>query len=138
VYATIGTIVALAGAALIELDTSHSSSSSRNGNPSPTVAGDLAALLGAVAMAFYLMVGGGMRQWMPLWLYVQPVNLVAAISASILALGAERTDIGGHGTHGSFGWFFHGNLALLALLAGGISGVMGHTLASFSLKTVSW
>lgn len=56
-----------------------------SGDQTVTVQGDLAAVLGAIAMAIYLSVGRWLRnaKKLTLWMYVFPVTLAAALVNSI-------------------------------------------------------
>jgi len=136
-----GTVLALGGAALMvvpeELGWGVSSSAATVG-PDPSLAGDSAAFLGAVAMAAYLWVGASLRRWTPLWLYAFPVTVTAAMTASLASLVIEGgVNPGGVGANGWFGWVHDSEFALLAFLSGFISGILGHSLAILSLKYVS-
>ncbi len=136
-----GTGIALAGAVLMvlpeELGWGGSTAPVAIG-PQPSLAGDAAALLGAVAMAAYLWVGASLRRWTPLWLYAFPVTLIAALSASLAswALEDEVSPLAS-GASGWFGWANQPHFALLAFLSGFISGILGHSLAILSLKYLS-
>ena len=136
-----GTAVALLGAALMVLPEElgwGTQPDSGDAGPEPSLAGDAAAFLGAVAMAAYLWVGASARKWAPLWLYAFPVTAFAALTASLASLAIESgVSPLGEGARGWFGWAQSGEFALLAFLSGFISGILGHSLAILSLKYLS-
>jgi len=105
--------------------------------PQTSVEGDLAALLGAAMMVFYLLVGDELRTWMPLWLYVFPVNLFAAITTSLLALLFESNSMTKLSKFEYFGWLKDQQYFVVIMSAACISGILGHTLANFTQKYLS-
>ena len=54
-----------------------------------TLLGDIAAIIGAVAVVGYLVAGRKLRQWMPLFVYTVPVTGIAAILLGIMSLMIE-------------------------------------------------
>ena len=116
-----------------------SSSTPQDGaGPAPSLAGDAAALLGAVAMAVYIWAGAAKRKWMPLWLFAFPVTASAAVTASLASLALEPgVSPQATGPNGWFGWSAGGTLALFAFLSGAVSGILGHSLALLSLGYLS-
>ena len=82
---TMGSLVGVAGAALMMLDIKEEGSSEGGGDEAghePTFWGDFVAFLGAVFMAAYLLVGEKIRtkEGWSLWTYVQPVTAVSTLA----------------------------------------------------------
>lgn len=134
-----GTFIGFAAASALALEAGEASSASSSfAEPAVTLAGDAAALLGALAMGIYLGVGGSLRQWMPLWMYAFPVTLTAAVAAGVFSLALERdVTLTGTGPSALFGWLGSGQRALVNLAAALGSGICGHTLANFALQRVN-
>lgn len=103
----------------------------------PALRGDLVALLSALCMAAYLNIGRAQRAWMPLWMYACPVTTVAAVVAAAASLTLERgTSAGMAGDAALFGWLSSPRSAALALAAGLVPTILGHTLANLALGHV--
>ncbi|ETV77088.1 hypothetical protein H257_08986 [Aphanomyces astaci] len=103
-----------------------------------TVAGNLAALLGAFAIIPYLEVGASCRQFMPLFLYAFPVTFVAAVSLAVASLATEsNTTVSTVGLTALFGFLGDTHRAGYALGAAAVSGIAGHTLMNLAVKYVS-
>eukprot|EP00949_MAST-11_sp_MAST-11-sp1_P003133 g3133.t1 len=158
---TAGSITALIGAVLM-LGDAFSSDSAHHAPPSPpvaqnlstevqgssegtsahivkvpTVEGDLSAFAGAATMCAYLVVGKSVRKWCPIWLYMFPVVLMAAITCTLASLIFEEgSRLTGLSTTSAFG-FFAPQFILFAFYLGGVSGVMGHTLVNALLRYIS-
>ena len=130
-----GAAVGLFAAAL--LASADSGVPSPNGvfvQPSPL--GDALALLGAAFICVYLTVGATLRQWMPLWLYVAPVTLVAAIACALFSFAFEGTTIVGTGPTSLFGGFAPERFGIVfgsAITAG----ILGHTAANLAIEFIS-
>lgn len=115
----VATLIGFLGLGVTTLDaaTSSSSSSSSTGVP-VTFFGDLLAFLGAISFIAYLLMGRVLRRgrdWMPLFLYVFPLTLVASIEMGILSAILE---------HSTFldilvGWFAPPAVLLLVILLAG-------------------
>ncbi|RHY25236.1 hypothetical protein DYB32_008442 [Aphanomyces invadans] len=103
-----------------------------------TVAGNLAALLGAAAIIPYLEVGASCRQFIPLFIYAFPVTLIAAVTLAVASLAFEPTTrVTSVGPTALFGFFGHAERAGYALSAAAVSGIAGHTLMNLAVKYVS-
>ncbi|KAF0692752.1 Aste57867_16211 [Aphanomyces stellatus] len=103
-----------------------------------TLAGNAAALLGALAILVYLEGGAGCRKWMPLFVYALPVTAIAALELAIASLVFEaHTTIGGVGPTALFGFLGDGRRFGLAFGAAAVSGLLGHTCANLAVKYVS-
>ena len=101
-----------------------------------TLLGDMYALVGALFMVFYLLIGAKVRQSVSIWLYMTPVVTVSAISCLILSLLFEDVSIAPFPTSHSVGGFLTGDYIVVCLGLGGIAGVFGHTLMNFLLKSM--
>jgi len=102
----------------------------------PTLAGDLVAFLGALAMAIYLVIGRRIRAWCPVWMYVFPVvgmSVVTTVSATLLF---EAATVTGLTTTSVFG-FLSPKYIWYSIYLGGGAGVGGHTLINTLLKYIS-
>eukprot|EP00697_Spironema_sp_BW2_P012124 gnl/Spiro4/28192_TR13945_c1_g1_i1.p1 gnl/Spiro4/28192_TR13945_c1_g1~~gnl/Spiro4/28192_TR13945_c1_g1_i1.p1 ORF type:complete len:448 (+),score=70.89 gnl/Spiro4/28192_TR13945_c1_g1_i1:196-1344(+) len=102
-----------------------------------SVAGDMAAFVGAVAMWVYLEVGGNLRQWMPLFLYAFPVTAAAGVFASCFSLLLEDATVLGVGNSSVFGYLGSLDRFGLSLCAALVSGIAGHTLANLALVHIN-
>ena len=81
--------------------------------------------------------GRHLRQWVPLFLYVVPVNLAAALMTSLASLLLEEgVTWGGMGPRTLFGWFSDARWFLYTMGLGLISGTMGHAMANLALKYI--
>lgn len=78
-------LIGLGGAVLILFDIGTPSSDLSSSVRQPTLEGDLAAFLGAFAVSMYLLIGGNLRTWIPLWMYTFPVIFFAIVTSMILA-----------------------------------------------------
>jgi drug/metabolite transporter (DMT)-like permease len=95
-----------------------------------SLAGDAMATLGAAAMGIYLNVGAKVRQWMPIWMYVFPVTLIAALLtalASIIVSG-QRND--------NFLFLTSSLVFGISLGSAVTAGILGHTLANYAVPHV--
>jgi drug/metabolite transporter (DMT)-like permease len=110
----VGLIVAIAGAALIGIDDA--------GGGTHQLTGDLLALLGALAVAIYLLIGRRLRADLPLLAYIFPVYGTAAVvlMGSALIIG---TPLGGYVP---MTWLW---LVLVAL----IPQILGHSSFNWAL-----
>lgn len=114
----IGAVGAIAGALILSLGGSRS-------GVEPTVAGDLLAFAGAVAVAGYLVIGRWARRTMGVWRYSLAVYAVAAVALVGLA-AVSGVALGGYGTR---------NLVLFAALAFFCT-ILGHGLINWGLRFV--
>jgi drug/metabolite transporter (DMT)-like permease len=128
-----GALVGLVAAAMLASDSSNASA---NAPPAPLL-GDMLALLGAAFMGIYLSVGYALRQWMPLWLYVTPVTLVAAITAALASLAIEHSQVQGTQVNSVFGEFGSPAWFGLAMGAALTAGILGHTAANLAMEHIS-
>lgn len=69
-----------------------------------TLAGDFSAFLTAVFFCGYILIGGHLRQWLPIFLYATPVTGFAALLLSVSALVSGEVTLTGMGNTGIFGW----------------------------------
>ena len=108
------------------------------GESKVTLAGDLAAFGGSVAMAAYLVLGRRVRKWCPIWLYVFPVTFVAALTTVALAFLLSPSPVAGLCLDDNcvFGFFTPRNL-LVSMYLGGGAGVGGHALLNYLLAELS-
>ncbi|KAF0692751.1 Aste57867_16210 [Aphanomyces stellatus] len=132
----VGAVLAFAGVLVLVVITPPSDVSTHT--TPPTVAGNLAALLGAAAVIVYLEGGAACRKWMPLFVYALPVTATAAIGLAVASLATESsTTVTGLGPAALFGFFGDGRRFGLAFGAALVSGIAGHTLANLAVKYVS-
>jgi drug/metabolite transporter (DMT)-like permease len=85
--------------------------------------GDLLALLGAIFVAGYMLIGRSLRRTLPLLTYVFPVYLAAAVTLGLVCL-VTGTPLGP----------FRPEIWLLLLLLAVVPQVIGHSLLNWSLK----
>lgn len=88
--------------------------------------GDLLALVGAVAMAAYLLAGRGYRKRLPLLAYVVPVYAASAVGLGLASWGAGHAFLG-------YGLREYGIFLALAV----VPMILGHTLLNYALGYVS-
>eukprot|EP00542_Grammatophora_oceanica_P011187 CAMPEP_0194028246 /NCGR_PEP_ID=MMETSP0009_2-20130614/2267_1 /TAXON_ID=210454 /ORGANISM="Grammatophora oceanica, Strain CCMP 410" /LENGTH=356 /DNA_ID=CAMNT_0038667579 /DNA_START=70 /DNA_END=1140 /DNA_ORIENTATION=- len=98
----------------------------------PTLHGNLAALLGAFAFCGYLVIGRQLRAWMPLWIYAFGVVGGAYVTSLLIAFamseGLSLSDVFG---------YVHRPYVLMALYLGAGPGVGGHTLLNALVKYIT-
>ena len=83
---TIGVLIGIGGAITILLDIeSVSATSTTTTIRQPSIEGDMAAFIGALAVSMYLLIGQNLRTWIPLWMYTFPVILAAIVTSVFLA-----------------------------------------------------
>jgi drug/metabolite transporter (DMT)-like permease len=87
--------------------------------------GDLLALGGAVAIAGYFLVGGGLRGRLSLIAYVFPVYTCAAVILSIAAIASGASFAG-------YGWETYGACFVMAL----VCQILGHSLFNWALRYI--
>ena len=99
-----------------------------------TLLGDLAAIIGAVAVVGYLIAGRTLRQWMPLFLYTVPVTGVAAILLGIMSMIIEGSTFSMSQEDISiFGWMSSSWIFYVLFLAA-FPGIVGHAGISAVLR----
>ncbi len=99
-----------------------------------TLLGDLAAIIGAVAVVGYLIAGRKLRQWMPLFLYTVPVTGVAAILLGIMSMIIEGSTFSMSQEDISiFGWMSSSWIFYVLFLAA-FPGIVGHAGISAVLR----
>ena len=99
-----------------------------------TLLGDIAAIIGAVAVVGYLVAGRKLRQWMPLFVYTVPVTGVAAILLGIMSLMIEGSTFSMSQEDISiFGWISSSWIFYVLFLAA-FPGIVGHAGISAVLR----
>ena len=147
-FESIGAALGVVGAAVMLLDTKthdaliitneQQQQQEHQHGHAPSVYGDMAAFIGAVAICIYLLIGKAVRSWLPIWLYVFPVIGFASITCLIFALldsGDPSTWMGM--TNASVFGLFSKKYFLYALYLGIGPGIFGHTMINTLLKYVS-
>jgi drug/metabolite transporter (DMT)-like permease len=130
----IGTLFGFVGTAALIVSAETDSGS----EASVSLAGDVAALIGAVSFWLYILIGGRMRAWMPLWMYALPVTGSSAVVAGLASLLLE-TGVTAYGVDSLslFGWLGDGPRFGLVLGAAAGSGILGHTGMNYSVAHLS-
>ena len=122
----IGAIVGFSGASITLIGVSS--------EVDATLMGDIAAIFGAFAIIGYLLAGRKLRQWMPLFVYIFPVTLIAAIELALLSLISEGSNFSMENMDSSiFGWLSLAWLPYVLYLAL-FPGLVGHAGMSWVLK----
>ena len=98
------------------------------------MAGDFAGLLTAVFFCGYIIIGGHLRKWLPIFLYATPVTGFAALLLSIAALTSGEVTFLGFGKHGLFGWAVDKAYLPKILYLAVVPGIIGHTGFNAVLK----
>ncbi len=99
-----------------------------------TLLGDIAAIIGAIAVVGYFLAGRKLRQWMPLFVYILPVTLIAAIFLAILSIMLEGTVFSMSDENISmFGWMSSSWIWYVVYLAV-FPGIVGHAGISAVLR----
>ena len=99
-----------------------------------TIIGDLAAVFGAFAVVGYFLAGRKLRQWMPLFTYIFPVTLIAAIQLALISIFLEDSTLSLVNSNNSiFGWFSITWLPYVLYLAL-FPGIVGHAGISMVLR----
>ncbi|RHY13335.1 hypothetical protein DYB36_005516 [Aphanomyces astaci] len=130
----VGAVVGFSGVVLL---LTTASSDQHDVHP-VTLAGNAAALLGALAILVYLEGGSSCRKWMPLFAYALPVTAIAAFELAIASLVLEpSTTLLGVGPTALFGFLGDDRRFGVAFGAAAVSGMLGHTCANLAVKYVS-
>ena len=99
-----------------------------------TLLGDLAAIIGAIAVVGYFLAGRKLRQWMPLFVYILPVTVIAAIFLAIMSMMLEGTVFSLSDENISmFGWISSSWIWYVVYLAV-FPGIVGHAGISAVLR----
>lgn len=99
-----------------------------------TLIGDIAAIFGAVAILGYLIAGSKLRKWMPLFVYIFPVTMIAAIQLALISLISEGSTFSMSDADISVvGWMALSWLPYVLYLAV-FPGIVGHAGISMVLR----
>ena len=98
-----------------------------------TLAGDFSGFMTAVFFVGYILIGGHLRQWLPIFLYATPVTGFAALLLSFSAVFSGQVTLIGSGNTGLFGWLNMPYLPKVLYLAI-VPGIVGHTGFNAVLK----
>jgi drug/metabolite transporter (DMT)-like permease len=99
-----------------------------------TLIGDFAAVVGACAVVGYFLAGRKLRQWMPLFVYILPVTMIAAISLAVMSLMLEGSTFSMEDVNLSlFGWMSSAWIFYVLYLAA-FPGIVGHAGISAVLR----
>jgi len=99
-----------------------------------TLLGDIAAIIGAIAVVGYFLAGRKLRQWMPLFVYILPVTAIAAIFLAIMSMMLEGTVFSMSDENISmFGWMSSSWIWYVVYLAA-FPGIVGHAGISAVLR----
>ena len=99
-----------------------------------TLLGDIAAIIGAIAVVGYFLAGRKLRQWMPLFVYILPVTVIAAIFLAIMSMMLEGTVFSMSDENISmFGWMSSSWIWYVVYLAV-FPGIVGHAGISAVLR----
>ncbi|MBL6882493.1 MAG: DMT family transporter [Candidatus Poseidoniaceae archaeon] len=99
-----------------------------------TLLGDLAAIVGACAVVGYFIAGRTLRQWMPLFVYILPVTIIAAVFLAIMSLLLEGSTFSMTNQDLSiFGWLSSAWIFYVLYLAI-FPGIVGHAGISSVLR----
>ncbi|ETV93632.1 hypothetical protein H310_12413 [Aphanomyces invadans] len=129
----LGAVVGFSGVVLL-----LATSSQQHNAHQVTLAGNAAAMLGALAILVYLEGGAGCRKWMPLFAYALPVTAIATVELAVASLVFEpTTSIVGVGSTALWGFLGDTRRFGLAFGAAAVSGMLGHTCANLAVKYVS-
>lgn len=99
-----------------------------------TLLGDIAAIIGAIAVVGYFLAGRKLRQWMPLFVYILPVTVIAAIFLAMMSMMLEGTVFSMSDQNISmFGWMSSSWIWYVVYLAV-FPGIVGHAGISAVLR----
>ena len=99
-----------------------------------TLLGDIAAIIGAIAVVGYFLAGRKLRQWMPLFVYILPVTVIAAIFLAMMSMMLEGTVFSMSDENISmFGWMSSSWIWYVMYLAV-FPGIVGHAGISAVLR----
>ncbi|GMI07560.1 hypothetical protein TrLO_g8262 [Triparma laevis f. longispina] len=134
---TIGSVVGVAGAAVMMADVG----SEESGTQSPTLWGDFVAFLGAVAMSIYLLIGErfrGEKGGWDLWTYIEPVTVIATLTCWVYSFLLEERSVKMFCLDEDcvFGCF-KGDRLWYSIYLGVAAGIGGHAGLNFLLKFLS-
>jgi drug/metabolite transporter (DMT)-like permease len=106
-----------------------------NANDNPVTAeGDLFALLGAIAIIGYIVIGRILRVWMPLGVYAFPVTFIAAALLLVCAVIGEADGVAEFGSTPATS---PSDIILYFWLLASISGIIGHTGLNLCLRYIA-
>ena len=99
-----------------------------------TLLGDIAAIIGAIAVVGYFLAGRKLRQWMPLFVYIMPVTFIAAVFLAVMSMMLEGTVFSmAQGDFSIFGWM-SGSWIWYVLYLAVFPGIVGHAGISAVLR----
>ena len=99
-----------------------------------TLLGDIAAIIGSIAVVGYFLAGRKLRQWMPLFVYILPVTVIAAIFLAMMSMMLEGTVFSMSDENISmFGWMSSSWIWYVMYLAV-FPGIVGHAGISAVLR----
>ena len=99
-----------------------------------TLFGDIAAIIGACAVVGYFLAGRKLRQWMPLFVYILPVTIIAAVFLALMSLMLEGSTFSLTESDVSvFGWLSRDWIFYVLYLAV-FPGIVGHAGISAVLR----
>ena len=98
-----------------------------------TLLGDIAAIIGAIAVVCYFLAGRKLRQWMPLFVYILPVTAIAAIFLAIMSMMLEGIFSMSDENISMFGWMSSSWIWYVVYLAA-FPGIVGHAGISAVLR----
>eukprot|EP01100_Stratorugosa_tubuloviscum_P007387 TRINITY_DN3087_c0_g1_i1.p1 TRINITY_DN3087_c0_g1~~TRINITY_DN3087_c0_g1_i1.p1 ORF type:complete len:244 (+),score=60.43 TRINITY_DN3087_c0_g1_i1:503-1234(+) len=101
----------------------------------PTAIGDLSALAGALCMVIYMFAAVSIRQWMPVFFFSYPVNLVSCFVLYFLSYIKEDTQILSTNSLGFFGFIEIPAFWYILFLAF-VPGFLGHIVISHIIKHI--
>jgi drug/metabolite transporter (DMT)-like permease len=133
---SVGALVSFAGICLLvggSTSAGSSSSASAVVERAVTVEGDLYGVAASAFLAAYFSLGARLRKWMPLWSWMCPLHISAAVVTTLLGWAVE----GGRGPYGPFAWVTDNAVFGYALGAAFFAGMIGHGIANYVMATLS-
>jgi len=117
-----GVLIGIIGTMFVLLDLQPNPNKITSTLPKPTLEGDFAAFIGAIAVSIYLVIGRSLRPWIPLWMYTFPVIGFAIFTSVGLAFVLEQDDSPvvwtGDPSHQIFGFLWEKNFFWISLYLG--------------------
>lgn len=134
----LGALVGFGGVAvMLAAAGSVAAGESKGAGQAVTLAGDVAALFGGSVIIYYLEGGARLRQWVPVFIFAFPVNIVASAVLFVTSVLFEGASVVGTGASSVFGFWGDGRRFGIVLCAAAVSGVLGHTAMNASVKHLS-
>jgi len=99
-----------------------------------TLLGDIAAIVGACAVVGYFLAGRKLRQWMPVFVYILPVTIIAGLFLAVMSIMLEGSVFSGSDENISLVGWMSSTWIFYVLYLAAFPGIVGHAGISAVLR----